>query len=81
MTMMNEGLPSKREAHILLQRALSEPLGLIVWASDATAFCKVLYRARQEDPILQSIKLYNTPEGVAIWHEPNDFQIEDEEDE
>lgn len=68
---MNETL-TKRDAHTLLQEALAQPLGLLIWSSDPVALAQVLYRARREDPVLHPIKILNVPEGTALVHEPQE---------
>lgn len=72
-----EGHPSRKRAHLILQQALAEPMGLLIWTNEPLEFTRILSAARREDPILQALKILNTPEGVAICHEPNDFQLED----
>jgi len=61
---------TKEEALSLLQCALYEPLGLLVYASDRLAFTQALYRAKKEDPSLEVIQIRQTPEGIAICHPP-----------
>ena len=62
---------SKEEALSLLRHALMEPLGLLVYASEAQPFIQALYRARREDPSLQALQIRQTQEGIAICHEAN----------
>jgi len=61
---------TKEEALSLLQWAASEPLGLLVYASDPQVFIQALYRARAKDPYLSLLQIRQTPEGIAICHEP-----------
>jgi hypothetical protein len=70
---------SKEEALSLLQQAMIEPLGLLVYASDAQPFIQALYRARTSDPSLMSLQIRQTPEGIAICHEPHEGLPTDDE--
>ena len=59
---------TKEEALSLLQNAALEPLGILVYASDPTAFIQALYRARKNDPTLHNLQIRQTSEGIAICH-------------
>jgi hypothetical protein len=61
---------SKEEALSLLQQAMLEPLGLLVYASEPQPFIQALYRARRLDPSLNDLQIRQTHEGIAICHEP-----------
>lgn len=61
---------SKEEALSLLRLAALEPLGLLVYASEAQPFIQALYRAKREDNSLQYLQIRQTPEGIAICHDP-----------
>ena len=61
---------TKEEALSLLRHAKAEPLGLLVYASEAQPFIQALYRAKREDPTLQNLQIRQTPEGIAICHDP-----------
>ena len=62
---------SKGEALSLLQQAMFEPLGLLVYASEPQPFIQALYRAKREDPSLIDLQIRQTHEGIAICHEPH----------
>ena len=61
---------SKEEALSLLQQAMFEPLGLLVYASEPQPFIQALYRAKRLDPSLSDLQIRQTHEGIAICHEP-----------
>jgi hypothetical protein len=77
---MNDSI-TRRDAHMLLQQALSQEMGFLIWTNDPIAFGRALYDARAEDPVLQSIKILNIDASkIAIAHEPNAFQLEDDDE-
>jgi hypothetical protein len=61
---------SAEEALSLLQDAMLEPLGLLVYASEPQVFIQALYRAKRTDPSLEPLQIRQTPEGIAICHPP-----------
>jgi hypothetical protein len=63
---------SKEEAISLLQDALMEPLGLLVYASEPQVFIQALYRARKTNSALMPLQIRQTHEGIAICHEPHE---------
>jgi hypothetical protein len=62
------------EARALVMDALMEPLGLLVFASDREVFSQAIYRARSADPQFSQIQIRQTPQGVAIIHQPRQHQ-------
>ena len=72
---------TKEEALSLLRYALMEPLGLLVYASEAQPFIQALYRAKREDPTLISLQIRQTPEGIAICHNPSPLRGDSDSDE
>jgi hypothetical protein len=63
---------TREEALSLLQSAMLEPLGLLVYASDPQVLIQALYRAKKTDSSLIPLQIRQTAEGIAICHEPHD---------
>lgn len=61
---------NREEALSLLRHAATEPLGVLVYASEAQPFIQALYRAKREDLSLQYLQIRQTPEGIAVCHDP-----------
>ena len=66
---------TKEEALSLLRHAMMEPLGLLVYASEAQPFIQALYRAKREDPTLHVLQIRQTAEGIAICHDPISYPL------
>ena len=54
---------------------MMEPLGLLVYASEAQPFIQALYRAKREDPTLHVLQIRQTAEGIAICHDPISYPL------
>jgi hypothetical protein len=73
--MMKIGL-SVDEALEIMQMALGERAGLLVYAADTTTFMQQCYQARRRDPDLAELHIKPRPEGVVIWHS-RDQEVQD----
>lgn len=75
MTTQREPIITRKDAKRLLRQALVADLGVLCWASDIHEFRTALYRARGDDPSLQSLQFRLVEENeetlVAVVHPPH----------